>query len=173
MPDYLKEQLRPASFRGVAFSVDAASATAGRRTALHEYPKQDTPYVEDLGRATREYQLTAIIVGADYIERTQSLMAALEESGAGKLVHPWLGELSAVPTQVGTVNFDSALGRATVNLTFIEAGELRFPGATTAYVSKLHSAIDDCTSASCSALAVSLKDLPDATTYAQAAIAIQ
>ena len=50
----LYEDLRPASFRGVSFQVDVASLSAGRRVQVHEYPQRDQPWVEDLGRATRQ-----------------------------------------------------------------------------------------------------------------------
>ena len=44
------ENLRPASFRGVAFEVESHSESGGRRVELHEYPLRDTPYAEDLGK---------------------------------------------------------------------------------------------------------------------------
>lgn len=137
----LKMQLRQASFRGVAFAVSSATNNAGRRTALHEYPLRDTPYVEDLGRATRTFSLTAIIAGTDYISRTQRLMTALEKPGAGKLVHPWLGEINVVATDVGQVVFDNKLGMATVTLKFVEAGELVYPSGGTNWLTSLRSSI--------------------------------
>ena len=44
------ENLRPASFRGVAFEVGSHSESGGRRVELHEYPLRDAPYAEDLGK---------------------------------------------------------------------------------------------------------------------------
>ena len=139
----LTMQLRSASFRGVSFSVSEAEYNAGRRTALHEYPKRDVPYVEDMGRATRTYTLTALIVGTDYITRTKALMTALEKPGAGRLVHPWLGELSVIATAVGAAKFDTALGMSSVSLTFVEAGEKLFPGMLAGFLSELRQRIDD------------------------------
>lgn len=43
-----RDRLRDASFRGVPFSVDDDDASFGRRVQLHEYPKRDKPYTEDL-----------------------------------------------------------------------------------------------------------------------------
>lgn len=140
--DLRQLKLRQASYRGIRFSVKETEHTGGRRTVVHQYPRRDEPYVEDIGRAAREYSLTAYIVGEDYISRTQKLMAALESPGSGKLVHPWLGELTVVPTQVGTANFSQNLGLATVSLTFVEAGKLENPSSAVGWTSKLRAAVD-------------------------------
>ena len=51
------ENLRPASFRGVAFEVESHSESGGRRIELHEYPLRDTPYAEDLGKKAGKWQI--------------------------------------------------------------------------------------------------------------------
>ncbi|WP_374707575.1 DNA circularization N-terminal domain-containing protein, partial [uncultured Deefgea sp.] len=37
-----REQLQPASFRGVPFYVYTSSGEVGRRNVVHEYPLRDT-----------------------------------------------------------------------------------------------------------------------------------
>jgi prophage DNA circulation protein len=128
----LSLDLRSASFRGVPFEVDASDLGAGRRTQLHEYPQRDKPYVEDLGRATRELSFDAFVVGADYVAQATKLLAALETAGPGTLVHPWLGTLTVSLKDSAKVSFSAALGQARFSLSFIEAGELTFPSAATA-----------------------------------------
>lgn len=123
----LSEQLRPASFRGVPFEVELGDVEAGRRTQLHEYPQRDKPYIEDLGRATRSLTVVAFVVGSDYVERANRLLAAVEEAGPGTLVHPWLGSLRVSISAPARVTFDKALGQARLQLSFVEAGELSFP----------------------------------------------
>lgn len=135
-------KLRPASYKGVSFSVDESEYTAGRRNVLHQYPNRDTPFVEDLGRASRNYSLTAIIVGLDYIERTKRLMQALETEGGGRLIHPWLGELTVTPVSVGTAQFNKSLGLATVSLSFVESGELIAPSGGVSVLATLRSRVD-------------------------------
>lgn len=125
----LSESLRPASFRGVAFQVDAADLSAGRRAQLHEYPQRDKPYVEDLGRATRDLSFTAFVVGEDYVEQANKLLGSLEEPGPGTLIHPWLGTLKVSLKDSARVSFDAALGVARFTLAFVESGELEFPSA--------------------------------------------
>ena len=123
--------LRPASFRGVPFKVEASDIGAGRRTQLNEYPQRDKPYVDDLGRATREIALTAFVVGEDYIDQANAVIGALEEPGPGTLIHPWLGELRVSIKDLARVSFDPALGQARISMQFIEAGELTFPSSET------------------------------------------
>lgn len=87
------DNLRPASFRGIAFSVVQHEAAGGKAVVPHEFPGRDVPYVEELGRNARTFDVEAYLVGADYLERRDRLLEALQEPGAGELVHPWLGNL--------------------------------------------------------------------------------
>lgn len=129
MADPLSKALRPASFRGVPFEVEGGDVEAGRRTQLHEYPQRDKPYVEDLGRATRAFSITAFVVGVDYIDKANRLLAALEEAGPGTLVHPWLGSMQVTLKDPARIQFDRGLGVARISCSFVEAGELVFPSA--------------------------------------------
>lgn len=126
MPQY-SDTLHPASFRGVPFQINGADCGAGRRVQVHDYPQRDMPWVEDLGRATREIALDAFLIGADYIDQVNRLLAALETAGPGTLVHPWLGTMQVCLSAPARVRFDSGLGMATVSLSFVESGELSFP----------------------------------------------
>lgn len=123
--------LRPASFRGVRFDVDSRSITVGRRVVLHEYPQRSIPYAEDLGRKARRYELDALIIGADYDQRRDQLIRALEEPGAGELVHPDYGTLwVVVPDDAKITQRREEIGKAELSLTFVEAGEAVFPSFT-------------------------------------------
>ncbi len=125
----LAEKLRNASFRGVPFFVEQADRTAGRRTQTHEYPQRDDPYIEDLGRARREFNLTAFVVGADYIAAADKLLEACEMAGSGTLVHPWLGSMEVTLQTPARASYSKALGQATIDMSFVEAGKLNFPAA--------------------------------------------
>lgn len=126
----LSAKLLPASFRGIPFNVEDTDFGAGRRTQVHEYPQRDEPYTEDMGRATRDLNFSAFLVGADYVEQANKLLGALEQSGPGTLVHPWFGSMQVSLVDKARVSFDSGLGRARVHMQFVEAGELAFPLAT-------------------------------------------
>ena len=57
----------PASFNRVEFHVESQSRSSGRRTVVHEYPKRDTPYSEDMGRHAIRYQVTGEGGGEWYV----------------------------------------------------------------------------------------------------------
>jgi prophage DNA circulation protein len=125
-----KDKLQPATFRGVPFEVESDDGSFGRRTQVHEYPQRDKPYAEDLGRATREINITAFLIGADYLDARDKLLEALETAGPGTLVHPWYGELKVSLKDPARVSHSIANGgMCTVQLSFVEAGELAFPSA--------------------------------------------
>lgn len=126
----LADDLFPASFRDVPFLVESTGLSAGRRVQVHEYPQRDMPFVEDLGRATRDIEFAALLVGDDYIDQVNDLLAALEEPGPGTLVHPWFGEMQVSLREKSSLTLDSGLGRAVLQLAFVESGELEFPMAT-------------------------------------------
>lgn len=124
--------LYTASFRGVPFKIRGSGVSAGRRVALYEYPQKDKPYAEDMGRASRVITLDAFVIGADYVQQTERLIGALETPGEGKLVHPWLGEMTCTATANGEINYSDTDRIASCSLTFTESGELTFPTASSA-----------------------------------------
>lgn len=128
----LKDKLRRASFRGVYFEVDDSDIAAGRRVQVHEYPQRDKPYVEDIGRAARRFELNGFVIGADYVEQATRLLGALEIPGPGELIHPWMGSMRVSIAEISRLRYDSGLGKATFTLAVIEAGELVFPGSSNA-----------------------------------------
>jgi len=54
-----RDNLRPASFRGVAFEVSEHTVDLGRRFAVHEYPLRDAAEIEDMGKLARTYSVEA------------------------------------------------------------------------------------------------------------------
>ena len=94
---------------------------------VHEYPQRDKPYVEDLGKATRQITIEAFVVGDDYIARGTALLAEIEKPGSGTLIHPWLGEMTVTVTSVSELKFDTGLGAAYLTFVATEAGDLEFP----------------------------------------------
>jgi hypothetical protein len=49
-----RDALLPAMFDGCPFHVEAGSQGGGRRIAVHQFPKRDLPYSEDMGRRATE-----------------------------------------------------------------------------------------------------------------------
>lgn len=118
-----RDELQPASFRGAAFHVRGSEATVGRRTASHEFPGKDVPYVEDLGRRGREFTLDAFVLGTDVIRDRDALIEAIEAAGAGELVHPYRGRMMvAVPSGRWMQATDEG-GLVRFSITFQETSE--------------------------------------------------
>jgi|GEM_PF-414304 len=104
-----RDNLRPASFRGVAFDVSQHETDLGRRIAIHEFPLRDAAEVEDMGLLSRTYQVEAFVIGPDYDVARDALIEALEAPGTGPLIHPWLGQ-HMVALLRGRVSESSAEG---------------------------------------------------------------
>lgn len=120
------------------FSVDGDDASFGRRVQLHEYPNRDKPYTEDLGRAARRLTINAYVIGGDYADQRDRLIAAVETNGPGTLVHPQYGEMQGSINGTVKVSHSSAEGRmARISFEFVESGELTFPVAGMATAQRL------------------------------------
>lgn len=140
--------LREASYEGIRFDVDSATLSFGRRTVTHEFPQRDTSYVEDLGKATRQFSIQGFIVGDDFIDRSKRLIDKVESqvgtdrrANHGKLVHPWLGSLEVTPIDNPSITYDKAKRICTFTLTFLEAGN-ESTKKTTSWANKLLSKAD-------------------------------
>lgn len=140
--------LREASYEGIRFDVDSATLSFGRRTVTHEFPQRDAPYVEDLGKATRQFSIQGFIVGDDFIDRSKRLIDKVESqvgtdrrANHGKLVHPWLGSLEVTPIDNPSITYDKAKRICTFTLTFLEAGN-ESTKKTTSWANQLLSKAD-------------------------------
>jgi prophage DNA circulation protein len=119
-----KKELKPASFRGVPFFVNSIETTAGRKTAVHEYPDKNINFVEDMGRATKEFSIDAYLIGKRYLEDKSALTAALEREGPGVLVHPYYGRVMVQLIGVARIRESKDEGGvAVVTMVFSESEE--------------------------------------------------
>jgi prophage DNA circulation protein len=118
------DYLRMASFKLIPFKIDISDISSGRRTIIHEYPKKEKIFAEDLGRNTREIRLEGWVIGENYSIQRDALLAACEEPGTGTLIHPYLGTLTVICTSV-TVRESSSEGRmARFSFTFVETSRI-------------------------------------------------
>lgn len=121
-----RDRKQDASFRGVPFWVDTDIVPVGRRTQVHEYPKRDRPYTEDMGRQTRKYRFAGFVVGDDCLSQRDRLLAALDKPGSGELVHPWFGRLTVTAGECEVSHARDEGGMVRFGLEFID-GTLEFP----------------------------------------------
>ena len=118
---------RPASYRGASFFVGSAESAFGRRTADHEFPGQDKPFIEDLGRRARQFVVRGYVIGVNYLLSKDALTAQCEKPGIGLLVHPYQGLLQVSCQRLRWRDSVREGGMARCEITFIETGELVFP----------------------------------------------
>lgn len=127
----------PASFRAVMFHVETGERNSGRRTVLHEYPKRNEPYAEDMGKHARRFNFSGYLIykppgGAepassiryDYVVRRDALYNALEEDDAGWLVHPVFcpGGILAMCERYSMQESRERGGYTQFEMQFVEAG---------------------------------------------------
>jgi len=123
-----RDELRPASWRGVQFHVEQADDTIGRKSALHKYARRDKAWLEDLGRDAALYEVNAIVIGSDYMAARDKLKEALQQPGLGDLVHPYWGTLKLCV--LGEVHISQSTrygGMASFSITFVESEENQYP----------------------------------------------
>lgn len=129
MTETWRDQLLPASFRGISFLIPQSSVPVGMKGQLHEFPQRDTPFFEQMGKQSQVHKMTAWVIGDDCFERRDKLVEALEKPGAGELVHPWLGRMQV---KVGECEMSHDLmggGMVSFDLTFYPDLPLKTPAA--------------------------------------------
>ena len=124
-----RDTYRAATFRGVAFFVESADSSHGRRLAIHEAAQRDIPHPEDLGRKAREFSVIGYLLGKDYHLNRDEIIKASEVEGPGTLVHPYRGEMNVVCLGLRVSETAAEGGKCTITLTFLEAGEAAYPSA--------------------------------------------
>lgn len=120
-----------ASFRGVPFKTEETEQQVGRRNVTHQFPDRDKPYAEDLGKQADQFVVTGYVIGEDYLQQRDALIAALQAKGPGELRHPRFGVRDVVV--IGHVSIKESHregGIARFTITFGESGRNVFPAAT-------------------------------------------
>lgn len=121
-------QLHKASWRGVSFVVEENVTQVGRRNVEHLYPYRDIPWMEDIGRKARIFEVEGFLVGDDVIAQRDKMVAACERPGPGTLVHPTFGTLTVSLAESVRFRESKSHGRKiSINFTFEESGQKLFP----------------------------------------------
>jgi prophage DNA circulation protein len=128
-----RDALLPASFDGNEFFVDVGSREGGRRLVVHQFPKKDVPYTEDMGRKATQFSVRGYCIQSsqrpDYRPARDALQARLDDEGPGTLQLP-----SMRPMVVACMNYrlseeERLGGYCTFDMTFVEAGSAPFKPA--------------------------------------------
>lgn len=123
-----KNKLRPASLDNIPFKVlDHNAEVGGRNIVEHYFPGLGKTYPEDIGLKARSYQINAFVLGADYMDARDALIAACSKEGPLILVHPYLGNLDVVCNGCRLSETTAEGGIAYLALSFLPAGGAHYP----------------------------------------------
>jgi len=124
-----RDRYQEAAFRGVQFFVENDARQGGRRVALHEYPKRNIPYAEDMGRKAQRYVVQGYLIGPKYWDQKNLLIEALEKDGPGMLRLPLpykMQDVKVVVQGYTTTEAREKGGYCTVEMDFIEYGDPQY-----------------------------------------------
>lgn len=113
----LQERLHPSSFRGAGFFIENSVLEGGRKQAIFEFVNTGRRSIQDLGQYQRKFEVTAYVMGngEEYLTRRDTLLAALDEAGAGELIHPFFGSLTVATGKYKLDESTKRLGYSTIS----------------------------------------------------------
>lgn len=120
------DNYRQAKFRNASFVVPSHDLSGGSRGAVHEFPKKDIPYVENMGKRVKQFSIEAFIIGDDYMIDRDALITELDK-GSGKLVHPYYGTIDVFCQNYTVRETDTENGMVRFTIQFVQSGALTFP----------------------------------------------
>lgn len=127
------DALFPASYNFIPFNATAGTRIGGRKTVKHNIPNSDIQVIEDLGKKTPEYHLSAILPGPLFRVRRTALLLALEADISGLLIHPNYGPVLNVSVKSYEITESMEyIGYAEVAMVFeLSEGDGRLTAAET------------------------------------------
>jgi prophage DNA circulation protein len=128
-----RKDLRPASYKNALFHVEAGGFETGRRIVVHEFPKKEDPYSEDMGRRAVEWSVRAYCITyvrdtniplykRDYRKARDILIRALTQEGAGVLQLPTIPAMTVVCQRYRLTEEERLGGYCVFDISFVEAG---------------------------------------------------
>ena len=116
--------LQPASYKNIGFEVLAVNDSNSKALAEHGRPFAAGTDLEDLGTVGRQCQVSAVYFGVNFDSRLLQLLNALEEPGAGVLIHPIFGVMQDMIAASWSIRTDAEnVNYAAIDITFRETKE--------------------------------------------------
>jgi len=115
-----EQTLYDASFRGVAFEYFGVDDSGDKSLATHQAPYANDAVIHDMGNNPKNISMTAIIDGADYEQALEALLDALEAKGAGELIHPIFGAITAICASHRVKHDSEIVDGCTVEMQFVQ-----------------------------------------------------
>jgi prophage DNA circulation protein len=130
-------KLLPAHFAGRMFHVESGSRENGRSIVMHEFPKKDLPYAEDMGRRAVEFSVrgyciqypmdtTVPLYMRDYTVARDQLVDRLEAGGAGQLQLPMQTPMIVACSRYRLTEEQRLGGYCVFDMSFVEQGAAPF-----------------------------------------------
>ena len=120
-------QYRQASFRGVEFFVKSHELKGGQRVQVTEFPGRDQANTQSFGKKNKSHTFDAYVIGPDYDQQRGLLITALDTVGAGKLVHPYLGNINVLTPDWAMRESSTQLNIARFSIAYVESSDLLAP----------------------------------------------
>jgi len=143
LPSAWRGDLLPASFDGKMFHVDNGSRESGRRIVVHEFPKKEVPYSEDMGRRAITFSVRGYCIvyphedtsapnlyRRDYRIARDELQTRLETGETGVLQLPTLAPMKVKCQRYRLTEEDKFGGYCVFDMQFVEAGTQPFMPVT-------------------------------------------
>jgi prophage DNA circulation protein len=129
-----RDKLLPASFRNAEFHVEAMAPDGGRRLVVHEFPKKDRPYAEDMGRRAYGFTVRGYVIAypsntgftlyqRDYTIARDALRDALDQGGGGRLQLPSVPSVIVACDRWRMTEEAQRGGYVSFDMVFVEQGE--------------------------------------------------
>lgn len=115
-----QDTLYDASFRGVPFEYFGVDDSQDKALATHQAPYVNDADIHDMGNNPKNISMTAIVDGADYEQALDDLLTALEAKGAGELVHPVFGAITAICASHRIKHDSEIVDGCTIEMQFIQ-----------------------------------------------------
>lgn len=130
-----RDELMPAYFDRCMFHVESGARESGRRIVVHEFPKRDLPYAEDMGRSAIQFAVRAYcivyprdvdpempIYMRDYRIARNMLQDRLDAGGAGTLQLPTFRPVRVVCQHYRMLEEEKFGGYVVFDIQFVEVG---------------------------------------------------
>jgi prophage DNA circulation protein len=135
LPSAWRDSLLPAHFDGRMFHVDNSSCESGRRIVVHEFPKKEVPYSEDMGRRAVTFSVRGYCIvyphedasapdlyRRDYRIARDNLQNRLDTGGPGVLQLPTSAPMKVKCQRYRLTEEDKFGGYCSFDMQFVEAG---------------------------------------------------
>jgi prophage DNA circulation protein len=130
-----RKTLQPAYYNNARFHCEMNAIESGRRIVLHQFPKQNLPYAEDMGEQAHSFTIRGYIVmypadeagfplyQRDFRNPRDQLIAQLEQEGPGTLQLPTQRvQMIVSPMRYRLTEEERFGGYCVIDMTFVESG---------------------------------------------------